>query len=62
MQPGDKVVFRVTNDTVELQPVAMSLEDTFGAVSPLNRPEDFDTLRDTAVEEHAKKTIDEMRD
>lgn len=60
MNPGDKIVFRVTDDTVELQPAPMSLEDTFGAVQPQNRPEDFDALRDTAVEEHAKRTIEEM--
>lgn len=60
MNPVDKVVFRVADDTIELQPAAISLERTFGAVQPQNRPEDFDALRDTAVDEHVKRTIEEM--
>lgn len=60
MNPGDKIIFRLADDTVELQPAPMSLEDTFGAVPPQRRPEDFDALRDRAVEEHAKHTVAEM--
>ena len=62
MEPGDKVVFRVTEDGVELQPVTMSLEDTFGAVTPQSRPEDFTKLREIAIEEHIEKTVAEMKD
>lgn len=38
----------------------MSLEDTFGAVQPQKRPEDFDAPRYTAVEEHVKYTKEEL--
>jgi antitoxin PrlF len=62
VEPGDKVVFRVTRDSVELQPAVMTLEDTFGAVTPRSRPEDFSTLRDIAIEEHAQKVAEEMKD
>jgi antitoxin PrlF len=62
VEPGDKVVFRVTGNTVELQPTTMTLEDTFGAVTPRSRPEDFSTLRDIAIEEHAQKVAEEMKD
>ena len=62
VEPGDKVIFRVREGTVELQPVAMTLEDAFGAVTPRNQPEDLADLRDTAVEEHVKKVIEEMQD
>ena len=62
MEPGDKVVFRVTEDGVELQPVTMSLEDTFGAVTPQSRPEDFAELREIAIEEHIEKTVAKMKD
>lgn len=44
MEPGDKVVFRVTEDGIELEGVPMRLEDTFGAVEPQSRPEDFARL------------------
>jgi len=38
VEPGDKVIFPVTEGTVELQPGAMTLEDAFGAVTPLRGP------------------------
>jgi AbrB family looped-hinge helix DNA binding protein len=60
LEPGDRVVFRVREDAVEIESAAMTLEDAFGAVVPLNRPEDFSSLRDTAIEEHVRKTIEEM--
>jgi len=60
--PGDKVVFRVREDTVELQLSTMTLEDTFGAVTPRKRPEDFAELREIAVEEHAQKVVAEMKE
>ncbi len=62
MEPGDRVVFRVTEDRVELQTVAMSLEDTFGAVPPRSRPEDFASLREIAIEEHVEEAVRRMRD
>ncbi len=62
VEPGDKVIFRVTEGTVELQPATMTLEDAFGAVTPRSQPEDFADLRDTAIEEHVKKVIEETQD
>lgn len=62
IEPGDRVAFRVTDDVVELYTTPMSLEDTFGAVTPQREPEDFDQLRDIAVEEHALKVVEEMKD
>lgn len=62
VEPGDKVVFRVTEDAVQLEPATMTLEDTFGAVAPLTQPEDFQKLREIALEEHAQKVVAEMKD
>ena len=62
VSPGDQVLFRVTESTIELQPAAMTLEDTFGAVTPMRRPEDFATLRETAMEEHAQKAVEDMKE
>jgi AbrB family looped-hinge helix DNA binding protein len=62
VQAGDQVLFRVVEGVVEVQPVSMTLEKTFGAVTPKNSPEDFLALRDVAVEEHAQKVVEEMKD
>jgi prevent-host-death family protein len=37
-------------------PQPMSLEEAFGSVTPIKRPEDFKQLRDVAIEEHVEKT------
>lgn len=60
LKPHDKVVFRVSDGKVELQPVTMTLEQTFGAVTPINRPENFKELRDQAIEERVEAFMDKM--
>jgi hypothetical protein len=39
----------------------LSLEETFGSVTPIHRPEDFAALRTTAIEEHVEHVIEEMK-
>lgn len=46
----------------ESLPPVMSLEEAFGSVKPLSQPEDFEALREAAMEEHAQKVIEEMQD
>jgi hypothetical protein len=43
----------------ESLPPVMSLEEAFGSVTPLSQPEDFDALREAAMEEHAQKVVEE---
>ena len=62
VKPRDQVAFRIVENRVELQPATMTLESTFAAVEPLKRPEDFKELRDTAIEEHARKLVQDMED
>ncbi len=62
VEPGDKVVFRVTESGVELQPVSMTLEDTFGAIDPRSQPENFAALRDIAIEEHVQQAVAKMKE
>lgn len=60
LRPGEKVIFRIVDERVELAPAPMSLDDAYGSVEPLQRPENFDVLRETALTEHAEKVIQEM--
>ncbi|HMQ52084.1 MAG TPA: type II toxin-antitoxin system prevent-host-death family antitoxin [Anaerolineae bacterium] len=41
---------------IENLPPPLSLEEAFGSITPINKPEDFKQLRDVAIEEHLKKT------
>jgi len=45
----------------KLPPPTMTLEQTFGAVPPISRPEDFAALREIAIEELVQRTIDKMK-
>lgn len=60
-KPRDKIAFRVEGTEVRLVPVAMTLEETFSSVTPINRPEDFEELFRIAKEEKAAQTVEEMR-
>ena len=60
IKPGETIVFRIREDRVELDRAPMSLEEAFGSVPPLNRPEDFEALSRAAWEEHAGKVVEEM--
>jgi bifunctional DNA-binding transcriptional regulator/antitoxin component of YhaV-PrlF toxin-antitoxin module len=57
VKPQDKVVFRIQGQTVALHAIPMTLQETFGSVSPIHRPENFSELRAIALEEHAQKVI-----
>lgn len=58
LKPGDKVMFTVEDDTVSVKPVPFSLEDAFGSVRPINRPEDFEKLIQKAKDERARRLIE----
>ncbi len=60
IKPGETIVFRIREDRVELDRAPMSLEEAFGSVPPLNRPEDFEALGRAAWDEHAGKVVGEM--
>jgi antitoxin PrlF len=60
VEPQDKILFRVSEGQVIIEPVRMTLEDTFGSVTPINRPEDFSRLREIALEEHAQRVAEKM--
>lgn len=46
LSPGDQVKFEIEGDTVKILPAYSKLEENFGKVNPLSRPEDFSQLRE----------------
>src|SRR5688572_12409020 len=52
IKPQGQVIFRMMDDKVEIKPMPMTLEETYGSVTPINQPENFKQLRDGAIEEH----------
>lgn len=41
-------------------PPVMTLDEAFGSVSPINRPEDFKALREAAIEDHLEDSAQEQ--
>lgn len=57
LKPQDKLIFRIVQGKVEVEPLPMTLEDAYGSVSPLETPEDFAAIRAAAREERAARVI-----
>jgi len=53
----DKVIFRIVDDRVEVEPLPMTLAEAYGSVTPLNQPEDFAELRRIAREERVTQFL-----
>jgi AbrB family looped-hinge helix DNA binding protein len=60
-KPRDKITFRITGDSVHVVPVELTLEQVFGSVTQIDRPEDLEELSRIAKEEKAEQTIRELR-
>jgi len=61
LRANGTVVFRIEDGRVSLVPRELTLEETFGSVTPLNRPEDFEALSRQAKEEKADRTVRKIR-
>ena len=61
LKAKDKVAFSIDKGNIRLAPAKYTLENVFGVVKPLNKPEDFKKLKQIAIKEHVKKVIEEMK-
>lgn len=52
IKANDRVAFIIEQDRACIEPIAESIETIFGAIEPIQRPEDFQRLRDTAIEDY----------
>lgn len=59
--PRDKIAFQVEGNMVRLVPVEFTLEQVFGSVMPLQRPEDFNERSRAAKDEKVERTVLELR-
>ncbi len=61
LPPRGKVEFIIAGGEVRLTPAGLTLDETYGAVKPMNRPENFQEMERAVREERAKLVLDEMR-
>jgi len=61
LKAKDKIAFSIDEGNIRLAPAKYTLENVFGVVKPINKPEDFKKLKQIAIKEHVKKVIEEMK-
>lgn len=62
LKPGQKVVFRVQGDSVTVMAAPMTLEEAFRSVPPLSQPEDYERIRNIAIEDQVEHALQEMEE
>jgi len=55
LEPNKQVAFEIEAGEVRIKRAQATLEAAYGAVKPLTRPEDFETIAQIAQEEHAQQ-------
>ncbi len=59
IRPKDKISFHLEDGAVRLKKVTATLEDAYGAVTPLAQPEDFDARIREAKDARAERRASE---
>jgi antitoxin PrlF len=55
LEPNKRVAFEIEAGEVRIKLAQATLEAAYGAVKPLNSPEDYETIAQVAQEEHAQQ-------
>jgi len=58
----DKVLFRVIDGKVEIEPVRLTVESAFGSVQPKTNPDDLESIRAAVREERVNQILTELND
>ncbi|MBM3699826.1 MAG: hypothetical protein FJW68_02765 [Actinobacteria bacterium] len=60
LKTNDKITFKISDGIVQISPAKYSIEDVYGIVKPISKPENFKKLRETAVNEYVQKVYKEL--
>ena len=61
LKAKDKIAFSIEEGSIRLAPAKYTLENVYGVVKPINKPENFKKLKQIAIQEHVKKITEEMK-
>ncbi|MDI1472812.1 MAG: AbrB/MazE/SpoVT family DNA-binding domain-containing protein [Thermodesulfovibrio sp.] len=61
VKPGEQITFVIEDNTVKIMPVKSKLEENFGKVKPIQKPEDFKQIRDFVEKEISEESIKEIQ-
>jgi AbrB family looped-hinge helix DNA binding protein len=57
LKKNDKVMFRVEDGAVTVEPAKATLQAAYAAVEPITRPEDFERISEIAHDEQALRAV-----
>jgi len=61
VKPGEEITFVIEDDTVKIMAVKSKLEENFGKVKPVQKPEDFKQIREFVEKEIADEAMKEIQ-
>lgn len=61
VKPGDQITFVIEDNSVKIMPVKSKLEENFGKVKPIQKPEDFKQIREFVEKEIAEESMKEIQ-
>jgi AbrB family looped-hinge helix DNA binding protein len=61
VKSGERIGFIVEGNEVKIVPLKSKLEENFGKVKALKKPENFQEIRDFVEKEMAKNVIEELK-
>ena len=61
VKSGERIGFIVEGNEVKIVPLKSKLEENFGKVKALRKPENFKKIRDFVEKEMAKNVIEELK-
>ena len=61
VKPGEQITFVIEDNTVKILPVKSKLEENFGKIKPIKRPEDFKQVREFVEKEIAEESMKEIQ-
>jgi AbrB family looped-hinge helix DNA binding protein len=60
VKPGEQITFVIEDNSVKIMPVKSKLEENFGKVKPIQKPEDFKQIREFVEKEIAEESMKEI--
>ena len=61
VKPGEQITFVIEDNSVKIIPVKSKLEENFGKVKPIQKPEDFKQIREFVEKEIAEESMKEIK-
>jgi len=60
VKAGEQISFVIEDNTVKIFPIKSKLEENFGKVKPLNKPEDFKQIREFVEQKIVQEAVNEI--